>query len=127
MMKDEAAVFIPPVLLNSYEEFKTFAKQAALVVYTPEHFHSPFLDDAKRLRRVTLTALGVRVRGMALTFKYVLDYDSFSDASRTWDEQVAEVDDLMKGILASLETDCNLVRGTVEAESAIGETLMARP
>ena len=126
-MDNETPVFIPPVLLSSYDEFKRLAKEAAVVVCTPEYFHSPFLTDKKRLRRVTLSALGVNVKGLALTFKYILDYNDLADRSGTWDEQVRDADDIMNGVMTYLESECNLVRGTVEAEPSLGTELFMRP
>ncbi|MHA1937374.1 MAG: hypothetical protein ACW97O_04110, partial [Candidatus Thorarchaeota archaeon] len=64
-MSNENPNIVPPVVLETYEDFETFASTAALVMYSPEYFHSPFLDDQKRLRRMTLTALGVKMNGVA--------------------------------------------------------------
>ncbi|MBD3405964.1 MAG: hypothetical protein GF411_07550 [Candidatus Lokiarchaeota archaeon] len=124
---DDKSVFIPPIVLAEFEEFRHFARQAAIVAYKPEYFHSPFLDDTKRLRRITLNAIGVRVKGVALTFKYVLDYNTLCDPSKTWDEQVAEVDDLMSSVVNCLREESTLVRGSLDTETALGETLVMRP
>lgn len=126
-MDNETPVFIPPVLLSNYQEFRKFAKDAALIVYSPEYFHTPFFGDAKRLRRVTLSAIGVRMKGVALTFKYVLDYNDLTGGkSRTWDEQVRETDDTIKGLMAQLESEFGLVCGSIETEPSLGEELFIR-
>jgi hypothetical protein len=126
-MDSETPVFIPPILLSSYDEFRKFAKDAALVVYTPEYFHSPFFGDDRRLRRVTLSAVGVRIKGVALTFKYILDYNGLTDKSRTWEELARDTDEAIKEFMARLDSECSVVRGTLETESSLGEELFVRP
>lgn len=126
-MSNENPASVPPVVLDDYSDFEMFAKGAALVVYSPEYFHSPFLDDKRRLRRVTLTALGVRVNGIALTFKHVLDYNDLCDSSKDWNEQTEEIDHHITQIMARLGSEGNLIRGSVEMEPALGEALVMRP
>jgi len=126
-MGSETPVFIPPIHLGSYQEFRRFAKGAALVVYTPEYFHTPFFADKKKLRRVTFSAVGVKIKGVALMFKYVLDYDNLPDKSGTWDEQVADTDRAIKELVARLESECDIVCGAIETEPSLGEELFIRP
>ncbi|MHA1771281.1 MAG: hypothetical protein ACTSYL_06625 [Candidatus Thorarchaeota archaeon] len=126
-MKPETSVYIPPVSLESLEDFRRYARAAALVTYTPEYFRGPFIDDHKRLRRVTLVAVGVLVRGMPLTFKYTLDYNDLYDPSRGWEEQTTEIDLLLSQLISSLESETPVVRGTVETEAPLGEVLSVRP
>jgi len=122
-MKNESSTLLPPVVLEDYADFKRFAKDAAVVVYSPEFFSSPFLDDQKRLRRLTLTALGVPIRGMALTFKYVFDhaelerYDAYGESNSG----------LLSEVINSLGCAGTLVRGTIDMESPLGEVLAMRP
>ncbi len=116
-MKNESSTLIPPVVLENYADFKGFAQDAAVVVYSPEFFPSPFLDDQKRLRRLTLTALGVQIRGMALTFKYVFDYNELPESSTG----------LLSDVLESLGCRGNLVKGSVDMGPSFGETLAMRP
>jgi hypothetical protein len=126
-MSNENPSIVPPVVLEDYEDFEAFARNAALVMYSPEYFHSPFLDDQKRLRRMTLTALGVKMNGVALTFKYVLNYDDLCDPSGTWEEQATQANQAMDGIMTKLGSQGNLVRGSLEMEPAFGEALVLRP
>ncbi len=126
-MSNEKTAFLPPVVIDDYSDFELLAKGAAVVVYSPEYFHSPFLDDQKRLRRVTLTALGVIMNGIALTFKHVLDYSDLLDSSKDWDDQTKEIDRVMTEIMTSLSSKGNLIRGSVETEPALGEALVMRP
>jgi len=126
-MSNENPAIVPPVLLETYEDFVTFASNAALVMYYPEYFHSPFLDDQKRLRRMTLTALGVKMNGVALTFKYVLTHDDLCDSSGTWEEQTAQANQAMEDIMSKLGAQGNLVRGSLDIEPAFGEALVFRP
>jgi hypothetical protein len=126
-MSNENPVIVPPVVLETFEDFETFASNAALVMYSPEYFHSPFLDDQKRLRRMTLTALGVKMNGVALTFKYVLTHDELCDASGTWEEQTAQANQAMDDIMSKLGSQGNLVRGSLDMEPTFGEALVLRP
>ncbi|MFW9967469.1 MAG: hypothetical protein ACFFEA_09980 [Candidatus Thorarchaeota archaeon] len=126
-MSNENPAIVPPVLLETYEDFVTFASNAALVMYHPEYFHSPFLDDQKRLRRMTLTALGVKMNGVALTFKYVLTHDDLCDPSGTWEEQTAQANQAMEEIMSKLGAQGNLVRGSLDIEPTFGEALVLRP
>ncbi|MFW9885300.1 MAG: hypothetical protein ACFFEX_13015 [Candidatus Thorarchaeota archaeon] len=126
-MSNENPVIVPPIVLENFEDFETFAGKAALVMYSPEYFYSPFLDDQKRLRRMTLTALGVKMNGVALTFKYVLTYDDLCDPSSTWEEQTAQANQAMDDIMSKLGAQGNLVRGSLDMESAFGEALVLRP
>ncbi len=123
----ETSVYIPPVVLDSLEEFRRFAREAALVTYNPEYFRGPFLDDQKRLRRVTLVALGVMVRGLPITFKYTIDYNDLYDPARGWEEQTAEIDILLSRLISSLDSSTPVVRGSVESEAPTGEVLAIRP
>jgi hypothetical protein len=122
-MNAKATMTLPSISLNNYEDFKRFAAEAALVTYKPEYFHSPFLDDEKRLRRVTFHAVGVKRHGIVLTFKYTFDYDCLYDSSRSWDDQVTEANQFLSQILAGLKALGNLVQGTISTEQNIGESL----
>ncbi|MHA1952055.1 MAG: hypothetical protein ACW99G_23900 [Candidatus Thorarchaeota archaeon] len=113
-MNDEQTVFIPPVQLESLADFKEVAGEAAVIVYNPEYFRGPFTDDDKRIRRLTLSAVGVLRNGVPLTFRYILD--DVSDLEKTASE-----------ILQDLEHLGNVVRGSVEATRPIGELLAAWP
>lgn len=126
-LKNEQSGFIPPVTLESLDDFKEYAKQAALVLYKPEYFQSPFMDDKKRVSRVTLTAVGIVVKDVPLTFKHVLDYEAFSDPTKNWEEQTAQADRFLTDLVATLVASSNLVRGSVETEHALGQALVARP
>ena len=94
-----------------------------MVVYSPEFFASPFLNDQKRLRRLTLTALGVQIKDMTLTFKYVFDsseLDGYEDSSAT-------SDDLLSEVIRRLDFGGTLVRGAVDMGTSFGEALAMRP
>ena len=114
---------LPLIILENYDDFRRFAVEAALVTYKPEYFHSPFLDDEKRLRRVTLHAIGVKHQGVVLTFKYTFDFDSIYDPSKSWDDQVRETNQFLSEIIAGLEEKGNLVHGSIKTERGIGESL----
>jgi hypothetical protein len=113
----------PLIILENYDDFRRFAIEATLVTYKPEYFHSPFLEDKKRLRRVTFHAIGVKHQGVSLTFKYIFDYDSIYDHSKSWDDQVREANKFLSEILAGLETKGNIVQGTITTDQGIGESL----
>jgi len=109
-MRNEQNVIIPPVQLSSLSDFNEVANEAAVIVYSPEYYQGPFLDDNKRLRRVTLTAVGVERKGMPLTFRYVLD-------------DVRDIDRVASEILRDLECRGSVVQGTVEKSQPLGELL----
>ncbi len=126
-MNNEIGAFIPPVLLDNYEDFRNFAVQAAIVTYKPEYFRGPFLDDHKRIRRVTLAAIGVKLRDIPLSFKFVIEYDDLWDSSRPWEEQASVVDLRIEELITRLESECTLVRGAIDTLPAMGKALTARP
>jgi hypothetical protein len=113
-VSDEQNVFIPPVQLNSLSDFKEIANGAAVIVYSPEYFQGPFMDDHKRLRRLTLTAVGVEKKGLPLTFRYVLD-------------DVRDIDRIASEILEDLEVSGNVVQGSVDRSHPLGELLATWP
>jgi hypothetical protein len=102
------------VQLTKLSDFQDVANEAALIVYSPEYFQGPFLDDHKRLRRITLTAVGVERKGIPLSFRYVLD-------------DVREIDRIALEILGDLELRGNVVQGSVERTHPIGEMLAVWP
>lgn len=113
-MSDEQTVFIPPVQLDSLAEFKDVAAEAAVIVYNPEYSRGPFTDDDERMRRLTLSAVGVLRNGIPLTFRYVLD-------------DVQDLERIASEILHDLEKCGTVVRGSVESPRPIGELLAAWP
>jgi hypothetical protein len=113
-MSDEQTVFIPPVLLDSLADFKEVANEAAVIVYNPEYFRGPFTDDEKKIRRLTLSAVGVLRNGIPLTFRYVLD-------------DVRDLERVASEILQDLGKYGNVVRGSVASSRPIGELLAAWP
>ena len=125
-MNVETGAFIPPVILDNYEDFRNFAAQDAIVTYRPEYFRGPFLDDRKRIRRVILAAIGVKLRDIPLSFKFVIEYDDLCDLSKPWEEQASEVDLRIGELIARLEKDCSLVRGTIDTSPSLGKALTAR-
>ena len=113
-MSDEQTVFIPPVQLDNLGDFKDVANEAAVIVYNPEYFRGPFTDDEKRIRRLTLSAVGVLRNGIPLTFRYVLD-------------DVQDLESVASEILQDLGRYGNVVRGSVESSRPIGELLATWP
>lgn len=113
-MNNEQNAFTPPVKLDNYSDFKGIANEAAVVVYSPEYYQGPFTDEPKRLRRVTLTAVGVRRNNVLLTFKYVID-------------DVRDIDRVTSELVMDLENYGNLVRGSVESSQSMGELLATWP
>ena len=126
-MNDETSAFIQPVMLDNYEDFRNFAAQAAIVTYMPDYFRGPFLDDRKRIRRVTLAAIGVKLKDIPLSFKFVIEYDDLWDSSSPWEEQASVVDLRIKELITRLESECTLVRGRIDTLPAMGKALTARP
>ena len=114
IMNNEQNVFAPPVNLDSYSDFKGLANEAAVVVYSPEYYQGPFTDEPKRLRRFTLTAVGVKRNNIVLTFKYILD-------------DVRDIDRVASEMIMDLENQGNLVRGSVETSRPMGELLTTWP
>ena len=110
MMNNEQIGYLPPVRLDSYVDFKEVAREAAVVIYSPEYYQGPFTDEPRCLRRFTLTALGVRRNDVLLTFKYI--FDDIRDIERVASEIVME-----------LENQGNLVCGSVDAPRPMGELL----
>jgi hypothetical protein len=113
-VNEEQNVFIPPVQLNRLSDFKEVANEAAVIVYSPEYYQGPFMDDHKRLRRLTLTAVGVEKKGLPLTFRFVLD-------------DVRDIDKVASEILEELEVSGNVVHGIVERSHPLGELLATWP
>ena len=125
-MNAETGEFIQPVILENYDDFREYAMQAAIVTYRPEYYRGPFMDDRKRIKRVTLAAIGVRLRDLPLSFKLVIDYTDLCDLSKPWEEQASEVDRAISKIIADLESDCPLVRGHIDSKTSLGEALSIR-
>ncbi len=113
-MSDQQTVFIPPVHLDSLDDFKEVASEAAVIVYNPEFFCGPFTDGEKKIRRLTLSAVGVIRNGVPLTFRFVID-------------DVRDLERVAAEILRELQTLGNVVRGSVESPRPIGELLAAWP
>ena len=124
-MNERESVYIPPIYLEDYAQFREIAKEAAVVVCDPQYLLSPFADDKKRLRRLIVTALGVRRKDVPLTFRYTVDHErallryKHMEPSDALNRMVSEV-------MHDLEYNGNLVRGSVPLESALGELLEAR-
>ncbi|MHA3963900.1 MAG: hypothetical protein AM325_010190 [Candidatus Thorarchaeota archaeon SMTZ1-45] len=113
-MSDEQNIFIPSVQLNNLSDFMEISNQAAIIVYSPEYYQGPFMDDHKRLRRLTLTAVGVERKGIPLTFRYVLD-------------DVRDIDRIASEILKDLESRGSVVQGSIEKSHSLGELLATWP
>ena len=113
-MSNEQSVFIPPVVFETYSDFRGIVEEAALIVYSPEYYQGPFTDEPKRLRRVTFTALGVQRRGIPMTFKYVLD-------------DIRDIDRIASDIIDELDAHSTLVKGSVETSRPVGEILATWP
>lgn len=113
-VSDEQNVFIPSVQLSNLSDFMELSNQAAVIVYSPEYYQGPFSDDHKRLRRLTLTAVGVERKGIPLTFKYVID-------------DVRDIDRIASEILKDLENRGSVVQGSIEKSHSLGELLATWP
>jgi hypothetical protein len=113
-VSNEQNIFIPPVQLSSFSDFRDVANEAAVIVYSLDYFHGPFTDDHKKLRRLTLTAIGVERKGLPLTFRYVLD-------------DVRDIDRVASEILEELERRGSVVQGSVERTTPPGELLATWP
>ena len=113
-VNSEHSSLIPPVQLTSLSDFNELANEAAVIVYSPEYYQGPFIEDNKRLRRLTLTAVGVERKGLPLTFRFVLD-------------DVRDIDRVASEILEDLGRRGNVVQGSVEKSQPLGELLATWP
>ncbi|MHA2424958.1 MAG: hypothetical protein ACXAEF_09240 [Candidatus Thorarchaeota archaeon] len=118
---------IPPVILDRYEDFEGYAGKAAIVMYRPELYKGPFLDDPGRIRRVTFTAVGVQVNGVFLNFTYTLSHEDMYDPSLGWEEQALEIDRKITEMITALQSTCGVVRGGLTPNQTVGEALTVRP
>lgn len=125
-MTESSPVYVPPVQLESFTEFKKVARDAAVVVFSPEYLSSPFLDDDRRLRRLTVAAIGVDRRNIPLTFKFTVDHEQALQRHSGLDPSSA-VSRMAAEIREELEYYGNVVQGSVESERPLGELLEARP
>jgi hypothetical protein len=116
-----------PVILDRFEDFERYAREAALVTFRPDYYRGPFLEDKKRLRRVTFTAVGVKLQKVIMNFSFTLSYEDFYDHNASWEEQADLIEEKMSTIIESLEGECGLVRGGLSTGPSIGETLAIRP
>jgi hypothetical protein len=126
-LRDMKTESILPVTLDRYEDFQEYARQAALVTYRPYFYRGPFLDDPERLRRVTFTAVGVRVKGVLLNFSYTLSYEDFYNPKVSWSEQAEHIEQKMSDVVDTLRSECGIVRGELSSGNPLGEELTARP
>ncbi len=110
----EQNVFLPPVQLSNLSDFMEVANEAAVIVYGLEYYQSPFIDDPKRLRRLSLAAIGVDRKGLPLTFRYVLD-------------DVRDIDRIATEILKDLESRGCVLQGSIERSDSLGELLATWP
>ena len=120
MTEVERTVILPPVVLESYEEFCDMARGATVLTYNPEYLRSPFLDDMKRLRRVTLYAVGVMMNKIPMTFKYVLNYYDLPPDSR-------DADEVLSDIIASIQSDGVAIRGAIDSDQSAWDPHAIRP
>ena len=118
---------MPPVILDRYEDFEEYARNAALVTYKPEFYKGPFLDDPGRVRRVTFTAIGVTVNGIVLSFMYKISYDDMYDASLAWEDQAIAIENQIMDMITHLRAECSLVQGSLASRPTMGEALALRP
>ncbi|MFW9907444.1 MAG: hypothetical protein ACFFEF_02615 [Candidatus Thorarchaeota archaeon] len=125
-MKEVRSYQTPSVILDRYEDFEEYAKQAALVIYRPDIYRGPFLDDPGRVRRVTFTAVGVRVNDIVMNFTFALSYEDISDSAQTWEEQSKVLEQRVADMVATLSEDCDIVQGSLSTKSSLGEALSAR-
>ena len=116
-----------PVILDRYEDFEQYAREAALVTYRPDFYKGPFLEDPQRLRRVTFTAVGVRIRDVLLNFSYTVSYEDFYNPQASWEDQVDHIEAKISDIIESLRAECGLVMGALSGGTSIGEALSVRP
>jgi hypothetical protein len=114
MMSDEQTAYIPPVMLQNLGDFKDVANEAAVIVYNAEYYRGPFTEDEPRIRRLTLSAVGVLRNGIPLTFRYVID-------------DVRDLARVASDILRDLEHRGNVVRGSLKGTKPIGELLATWP
>ncbi len=117
---------LPPVILDRYEDFEEYARNAALVTYKPEFYKGPFLDDPERVRRVTFNAIGVNINGIVLSFMYKLSYDDMYDAALSWEDQAIAIENQIMDMVTHLQAECGLVQGSLESSPALGESLTLR-
>ncbi|UCE10848.1 MAG: hypothetical protein JSW61_02665 [Candidatus Thorarchaeota archaeon] len=127
MKNPEEPVLVPPIELYDYDEFRELARRAAILTYYPDYFVSPFMDEQKKMKRLTLHAVGVIVNGLPMTFRFVVNGDDLLDTSKTWADQTDEVDRFLSGVVEELEREGMLVRGTPESGPSLGEGLLMRP
>lgn len=125
-MSVPSPVYIPPVYMESFSEFKEVARQAAVVVFSPEYLQGPFMNDETRLRRLTLAAVGVKRNEIPLTFKFVVNHECALQIYREADPSTA-VAKMASDIMQELEHHGNVIQGSIDSEIPPWELLEVRP
>lgn len=121
-MELEQTNYIPPVEVQNYQQFLTYARKAAIVTFEPIYYVTPFEGDlvgapAQWLRALRIYAIGVDFNGVLIT---VMHRVSFPPVNFDFDEGVLDcvaAEGKLARIVHELEREFQAVPGAPDQPS----------
>jgi len=115
-MEKQSVVYIPPIHIHDYQQFRLYAKRARMVTYETEYHDLPFkdpdnVDSILRLKALKIYAIGVPIDGLPLTLVHTVQFPLPSDTAEDWPVRVEVASRQLASILRELETDLHAVQG----------------
>ncbi|MFX1295346.1 MAG: hypothetical protein ACFFD2_10920 [Promethearchaeota archaeon] len=104
------------VEIYDLKEFLKYAKTAPLVIYDPEFFSSPFLDE-KKIRCVNCYAIGVRFQGLPIILKYQKSRNNLhSQTTQKRENPKNVIDSSMRAFINQIKSKLHILKGSVHEE-----------
>ena len=116
---DPSEICTQPIIeIFDLNEFKKYAKKASLVIYNPEFFSSPFINE-KKIKSITCYLIGVRFRNLFSILKYQKTWknsaircdnehknpkDAIDSSMRTFIDQIKDQFHAINGIIYGEKT-----------------------
>lgn len=102
--------------IYEFEEFMKFAQTAPLIIYEPEFFSSPFLDEHK-IRCVNCYAIGVRFQGLPTILKFQKNNRNTQIQPNSKREHPTDViNSSMRAFINEIKCQLNALKGSIHGE-----------
>ncbi len=104
------------VELFDVNEFSRYAKTAPLVLYNPQFFPSPFLNE-KKIKCVDCYAVGVKFQKVSIILKYQESWKHINcRESRERGNPKDRIDSSMRTFIIKFKNEFHAIKGTVEGD-----------
>ena len=121
-MSKPDSIFIEPIPINDYQQFRFYAKRAKLVTFETQYYETPFkepsiIEPVQYLKALKIWAFGVCIDHRHHTLTHTIQLSWLPPRTENWKERTRTTNRRLATLTEDLETDLQAVQSTPSSPS----------